>query len=658
MAEFDIFISYRRVGGFETAKHLYDLLRHDGYTVSFDIDTLREGKFNVALLSRIKMCQDFVLIVDPHTFDRTLDPSFDPEQDWLRQELSYALSLQKNVIPILLAGASFPDKLPDDICDVRYMNGPGYSKDYFDAFYNKLKWLLHSKPRNNTEDILELSEPERIQENRAEIHIETDADCSVYRFAEKLVEAKAGKDNVIHLSKGKHNITLISNRFSDIEENIVLDIPSKDYSDIVSIKMHSRELERIHFYLVEKNGKYGFTNKTGEVVIPIEYESAYDFSEGLAGVKKNGKYGYIDKTGEVIIPFEYDGYGWTPFQTFDSLATDFKNGLARIKKNGKWGFINRTGEVVIPVVYDEAEDFSDNIVHVKKNNKWGFIDKTGKEIVPFIYEYSHNRFKEGLLAVYMVKKSFLFGKSDGWGFIDESGNVAIPFNYDLACVFSGGLACVKKNGKCGYIDKKGHIAIDFKYDDAEDFEDGLARVQLNGKFGCINTLGEEVIPPIYNLLGSKFRGFGLKFKDGLTIIKKNEKYGFVDKTGHINIPMIYDDADAFHDGLAGVKKDGKYGYVNTSGKVVIPFTYDFVGDFSDGLAYVRNNEKYGYINKTGGLVIPLVYDRAGIFIDGLAPVKRNGKYGYIDTTGHAAIPLEYDFIDVNSQYRMKSSRNK
>lgn len=36
---YDIFISYRRCGGFETAKHLYDLLTKDGYRVSFDIDT-------------------------------------------------------------------------------------------------------------------------------------------------------------------------------------------------------------------------------------------------------------------------------------------------------------------------------------------------------------------------------------------------------------------------------------------------------------------------------------------------------------------------------------------------------------------------------------------------------------------------------------------
>ena len=50
---YDIFISYRRRGGFETAKHLYDLLTKDGYRVSFDIDTLRNGDFDTELLRRI-----------------------------------------------------------------------------------------------------------------------------------------------------------------------------------------------------------------------------------------------------------------------------------------------------------------------------------------------------------------------------------------------------------------------------------------------------------------------------------------------------------------------------------------------------------------------------------------------------------------------------
>ena len=50
---YDIFISYRREGGFEVAKHIKDLLERDGYTVSFDIDNLGNGNFDELLLERV-----------------------------------------------------------------------------------------------------------------------------------------------------------------------------------------------------------------------------------------------------------------------------------------------------------------------------------------------------------------------------------------------------------------------------------------------------------------------------------------------------------------------------------------------------------------------------------------------------------------------------
>lgn len=145
----DIFLSYRRNGGFDTAKHLYDLLIRDGYTVSFDIDTLRNGNFDNSLYRRIDECKDFILIINDNAFEKTLDPSTDPNEDWMRQELSYALKQDKNIIPIFLRGiTSFPKNLPDDIKGVIYKNGPRYDEYFFDAFYNKLKLnFLISKPR-------------------------------------------------------------------------------------------------------------------------------------------------------------------------------------------------------------------------------------------------------------------------------------------------------------------------------------------------------------------------------------------------------------------------------------------------------------------------------------------------------------------------------
>lgn len=51
----------------------------------------------------------------------------------------------------------------------------------------------------------------------------------------------------------------------------------------------------------DDNGKWGFIDKTGEVVIPFNWKLAWSFSGGLAKVKDdNGKRWIIDKTGTVV----------------------------------------------------------------------------------------------------------------------------------------------------------------------------------------------------------------------------------------------------------------------------------------------------------------------------------------------------------------------
>ena len=70
----------------------------------------------------------------------------------------------------------------------------------------------------------------------------------------------------------------------------------------------------------------------GKVLIPVEYE---DIESGVSlnldwlWAKKDGKYGYLDENGAVVIPFIYDGA-----KTFSGL-------MAAVKKGDKWGFINR-----------------------------------------------------------------------------------------------------------------------------------------------------------------------------------------------------------------------------------------------------------------------------------------------------------------------------
>ena len=55
-------------------------------------------------------------------------------------------------------------------------------------------------------------------------------------------------------------------------------------------------------YLSKQNGKYGFVDKNGVVIVDYIYDDATEQNEyGYAGVKKDGRWGAIDSTGKVIV---------------------------------------------------------------------------------------------------------------------------------------------------------------------------------------------------------------------------------------------------------------------------------------------------------------------------------------------------------------------
>ena len=61
--------------------------------------------------------------------------------------------------------------------------------------------------------------------------------------------------------------------------------------------------------LVRWNGKSGFVNRKGKMIIPLKYDVTWYFNEGLAlvgkEIDKELKFGFINKTGKVIIPLKY-----------------------------------------------------------------------------------------------------------------------------------------------------------------------------------------------------------------------------------------------------------------------------------------------------------------------------------------------------------------
>lgn len=208
---------------------------------------------------------------------------------------------------------------------------------------------------------------------------------------------------------------------------------------------------------VWQDGKYGYANQKGKLVIPCKYETEWGrippscFSEGLASVYIEGKYGYLDKNGNVAIPCKYES------------AYDFSDSLGMVKVNGKFGYIDRTGKEVIPCQYIDATRFSEGLASVKKDDKVIVIDKTGKEAFPCEYDFV-DIFSEGFARVMVYDEP---GKSKD-GIINKSGKEVVPFgDYDILDSFSEGLALILKDDVYGFIDKNGNSTFD--YFDMEDY---------------------------------------------------------------------------------------------------------------------------------------------------------------------------------------------
>jgi hypothetical protein len=349
----------------------------------------------------------------------------------------------------------------------------------------------------------------------------------------------------------------------------------------------------VHLYQVnavdEKSGgkRIGFIDNTGKLVIgfdrlPRTTIAVGEFKEGRAVIylKKEGddkpqsymdaKVGYIDEKGEIIIAARFDS------------AYDFSEGLAYVQAEGFKGYINVHGELVIklednigPKLDWYAVGFHEGMAAALINQEVGFIDRSGK---PVIKGYnSAARFSEGLAAVVVGQ-----GRLAKYGFVNKAGDVVISPRFEpllwhhnqieYLSRFSEGLACVKVGDLYGYINKKGDFAIPPQFIRAADFSEGLASVMVREGMGYIDKSGRWVIAPrVAPFMGGSF-------KEGLApaafATKQGAKWGYIDHTGRVVIKPSFDEAHEFVGGVAAVYEirlpnsvqESRWGYIDKTGK--------------------------------------------------------------------------------------------
>ncbi|MBK6364875.1 MAG: WG repeat-containing protein [Saprospiraceae bacterium] len=251
---------------------------------------------------------------------------------------------------------------------------------------------------------------------------------------------------------------------------------------------------------------YGYINRQGEPITEIKYENWREFNEdGLAFVSDSE-------------------YGWTVIDTLGNYINRDKDffiedvhfnefGLVRISKEKeknliKYGYADKKGNIVIPLIYDRIESFYNHPVTgagiLQKNGlfKYILIDTAGNQIGDVKFDHIHYYYGGG---VSMVTTSYFNSKTIDFSIKLED----IELNYELL------------TGKMGVIDTLGNLLIPVIYDklspeycyEIDDYFKGQcifeAQKSKNDLTGVVNDKGEAIVPSLYTFISIRYLGDGI-----------------------------------------------------------------------------------------------------------------------------------------------------
>lgn len=227
--------------------------------------------------------------------------------------------------------------------------------------------------------------------------------------------------------------------------------------------------EKVIIYYINKFGERVLSFKLGEERNTSIIWLMSDFHNGVATIEKNGKMGFIDKSGNEVSKVKYD------------YIANCDNIFKIVTMNGKDSILDENFNEIIPYKYDHISSVGRGLAAVSLNNKKGLINKDGKELTKIVYDRI-DKFYDGLARVIFNNK---------YGFINELGKEVISTNYEKVSDFSEGLAIVKLNGKLGFIDRLGNVALPIKFDKANVFKNWFTLVLIDNEHFYIDKNGIE-----------------------------------------------------------------------------------------------------------------------------------------------------------------------
>lgn len=437
------------------------------------------------------------------------------------------------------------------------------------------------------------------------------------------------------------------------------------------IKVFDIEYDYIPFRRGKYSGSYTivikrifeFVNPKGQTLFLLDCESCSDVHDGVVWFKRNGKYGFLNKNGDVIIEPSLDEVN------AESNYYKYEGWLIIIKKQNKEGIVYK-GKMVLPPSYERVV-FSGKIFIAKEEGQYKMFDLEGHFIKDLPFEH---------VGGFGIYKNAEFRQNGKYGIIDEFGNIIIEAQYDLLAPFSDGLACFKKNRKWGYINKRNEVVIEPQFESCLFFNDGYAKFEKDRKYGLIDTTGKIIIPPKYEACAYDSEGlFRCRLEDtiffyddklnlvnqialenyqsgfnNLIKIKQADKFGLIKSNGEIVLEPKYDEITDYSE-FSILKQNGRYGIINKEGKIVTnPIFESIYYDRTPGISVFGLGKKYGLIDKMGNILVDPIFDMLGSFSEGFAGFVKYTDcgilQGYVKVYKNLEDYISYKLEDIETEY--------
>lgn len=248
---YDIFISYRRVGGKEFARMLKAELELRKYNVFLDYDELKDGVFDRRIMDAIESAPIFLVVLSPHSLDRCTD-----ENDWVRREIEYAMRKKRHFVPVNpdLTFAGFPEELPE------WLKAGLGQHQFSDVMFGQL--FKSSVEKMVEERIAPILGALRRDVPSQRLKIKSNAACRVLIDGEWRADAEPGKLCFIPLEAGEYLLEAegtAGNTADRIERDLVMGDRDK--------------LERLEFKLLKTYKVGDYYNENGREGVVFEVDA-------------------------------------------------------------------------------------------------------------------------------------------------------------------------------------------------------------------------------------------------------------------------------------------------------------------------------------------------------------------------------------------------